>query len=210
MGKSTKTMTDAQGNEVALKYVKGYDRERDRLARRILKRWQAARATLERIYAETSADLDTMERMAADGRKAKLGAKGNFQFTSFDGSIQVARKARYELRFDERLRVAQSIIEEIVKEKAEGVDEDLAEMVRGIFRPTSDGLLSQARVMGLFRLRIKHPRWSEAMDMIRESIEARRTNSILSVAERQAGGAWAGVLLDIAKVGDDAAQEGTI
>jgi hypothetical protein len=203
-------MTDAQGNEVALKYVKGYDRERDRLARRILKRWQAARATLERIYAETSADLDTMERMAADGRKAKLGAKGNFQFTSFDGSIQVARKARYELRFDERLRVAQSIIEEIVKEKAEGVDEDLAEMVRGIFRPTSDGLLSQARVMGLFRLRIKHPRWSEAMDMIRESIEARRTNSILSVAERQAGGAWAGVLLDIAKVGDDAAQEGTI
>lgn len=199
---TTKTMTDAQGQQVPLAYVKPYDRERDRLARRCLKRWQTARVMLERVYQETEADIEAIESLAAEGRQdRRLGKKGNFQFSSFAGMIQVARSARYELRFDERLRTAQEIIEAIIAEKAEGADADLAELVKGIFRPTSDGLLSQARVMGLFRLKIKHPRWQEAMDMIRDSIESRRGKNILSVRTKlNRDGDWLSVLLDIAAI----------
>jgi hypothetical protein len=202
---TTKTMTDAQGQQVPLAYVKPYDRERDRIARRCLKRWQTARAMLERVYRETEADIEAIERLAAEGRQdRRLGKKGNFQFSSFDSLIQVARSARYELRFDERLRTAQGIIEAIISEKAEGADADLAELVKGIFRPTSDGLLSQARVMGLFRLKIKHPRWAEAMDLIRESIESRRGKNILSVRTKDSrDDEWLSILLDIAAIGLD-------
>lgn len=202
---TTKTMTDAQGQQVPLAYVKPYDRERDRLARRCKARWEKVRAVIERTYQETAADLEAIEALASDGRTdRKLGKKGNFQFTSFDGLIQVARSARYELRFDERLRTAQTIIEEIISEKAEGADADLAELVKGIFRPTSDGLLSQARVMGLFRLKIKHPRWAEAMDLIRESIESRRGKNLQSVRFKPNRDAeWDSILLDIASIGLD-------
>jgi hypothetical protein len=195
-------MIDAQGQQVPLAYVKPYDRERDRRARRCLARWQKGRAVIERIYRETAADLEAIEALAADGRTdRRLGKKGNFQFCCFAGLIQVARSARYELRFDERLRTAQEIIEEIIAEKAEGADADLAEMVKGIFRPTSDGLLSQARVMGLFRLKIKHPRWAEAMDLIRESIESRRGKNLLSVRFKLNRDAdWESIPLDISAV----------
>jgi hypothetical protein len=202
MSKTTnvKKMTNAQGQDVPVKYVPKYDRARDLRARRCLARWQKMRLALEQCYAETAAELADMEFMAAENRTdRKLGVKGNFQFQSFDGLIQVSRSARYELRFDERLRVAQQIIEEVIQEKAEGVDPDLAELVRGIFRPTSDGLLSQSRVMGLFRLKITHPRWGEAMDLIRASIESRRGKNLLAVRFKPNRDAeWQPVLLDIA------------
>lgn len=197
------TLTDAQGQAVPVRYVKGYDRERDRIARRCLARWRKARAALEKCHAETVADLERMETLAAEGREdRRLGVRGNFQFTSFDGLIQVSRSARYELRFDERLRVAQEIIESVIREKAEGVDEDLAELVKGIFRPTSDGLLSQARVLGLFRLKIRHPRWGEAMDLIKASIESRRGKNLLAVRSKTSAEAeWQSVILDVATCG---------
>ncbi len=199
--KPAKTMTDAAGNAVPVAYVKPYDRERDKLARRILARWEKSRAAVERCYRETVADIARVEAAAADGRTGNraLGTRGNFQFQSFDGLVMVSRIARYELRFDERLRVAQGIIEEIIDEKAQGIDEDLASLIRGVFRPTSDGLLAQSRVMGLFRLKIRHPRWAQAMDLIRDAIETRRGKNLLRVNRKTSRDAeWQAVLLDIA------------
>ena len=205
-----KTMLDGQGQAVPVRYVKPYDRKRDLLARRVLTRWLKAREAIRRVYAETDADMAAIESEAVNGRTGnrKLGQKGNFQFCSFDGLVQVARSARYELRFDERLRVAQEIIESIIAEKADGIDEDLATLLRGVFRPTSDGLLSQARVMGLFRLKLKHARWQEAMDLIRESIESRRGKTLLTVRVRSNRDAeWESVLLDIAAVAPDTLKD---
>lgn len=202
-------MMDAQGQAVPLSYVTKYDRERDRLVRAIAADFLAERARIAAVYARTEARLRRLEDMARDGRADRaLGTRGNFQACTFDGLIQASRSARYELRFDERLQVAQEIIEAIVAEKAEGIDPDIAELIKGVFRPTSDGLLSKARVMGLFRLRIKHPRWSEAMDLIRESIESRRGKSLLGLrckANRDAP--WESILLDIAAVAPAAADD---
>ncbi|MCK9468164.1 MAG: DUF3164 family protein [Porticoccaceae bacterium] len=202
-------MIDSAGQAVPRRYVKPYDRKRDQLARRCLARWLKGQEAIDRIYRETAADIETLEAMAAEHRSGgrQPGTRGNFQFSSFDGSIQVARAARYELRFDERLRVAQEIIEEMIAEKATGIDRDLAELLRGVFRPTSDGLLSQARVMGLFRLKIRHKRWQQAMDLIRESIESRRGKNLLSLRVRGSNGEWQSILLNIAAVADDGTAE---
>jgi hypothetical protein len=202
-------MIDAKGDEVPLRYVKPYDRARDKAARRCLKRWQKARAAMEALYAETDADLAAMEAAAADGRADRhLGRRGNFQFQSFDGLIQVSRSARYELRFDERLRQAQEIIEALIRAKAAGADSDLAELIKGAFRPSSDGLLSQSRVMGLFRLRITDPRWLEAMDLIRESIESRRGKNLLAVRFKPHRDAeWTSIILDVANAGPEIGVE---
>jgi len=200
--------TDAMGERIPARHVKPYDRARDRMAKRCAKRWEKLREDMQRCYNETASDLEAMEAAAADGRPDRaLGKRGNFQFQSFDGLIQVSRSARYDLRFDERLKVAQGIIEEVIAEKATGVDADLAELVKGIFRPTSDGLLSQARVMGLFRLKIQHPRWREAMDLIRVSIESRRGKTLLAVRRKPSRDAdWDSILLDIAACGQQHAD----
>lgn len=200
-----KSMMDAAGTVVPLKYVKAYDKQRDRVARRCLARWEKAREAIERVYADTEADLAEIEVAAAGGRTGMrgLGTKGNFQFMSFDGLIAVARSARYELSFDERLRMAQAMIEAIIKEKTSGIDADLTELLRNVFRPTSDGLLSQARVMGLFRLKIGHPKWAQAMELIRESIQSRKSKNLLSVKfKKSRDEEWESILLNVAAIAE--------
>jgi hypothetical protein len=206
---SDKTMLDAAGQAVPVGYVKPYDKLRDKVARRILVQWLRVEALIQALHKQMRNEVGLVEQAAASGRKGTvaLGKKGNFQFQSFDGLIAVSRSARYELRFDERLRVAQSIIEEIIREKTETVDADIIELLRGVFRPTSDGLLSQARVMGLFRLKISHHRWKEAMDLIRESIEARRGKTLYSVRIKKTRESdWQSIELDISSCEDGGAE----
>ncbi len=205
MAAKTTHMTDAKGEQVPIAYVKPYDRNRDRAARRILAKWEKARAAVEKVYRETVADIEKIEADAAEGRKGTraLGTRGNFQFQSFDGLIQISRSARYDIRFDERFRVAQGIIFELVDEKAVAIDPDAAEMLREIFRPNSDGVLSKSKVLGLFRWKVRHPRWIEAMDLIRESIESRRGKNLLRVTSKAHRDAdWQNVAIDIAAVAD--------
>ena len=51
--KDYKTMIDAQGRVVPLSYVNTFDRDRDRVARRILARFNKAQNYLARVKAET-------------------------------------------------------------------------------------------------------------------------------------------------------------
>ena len=208
------TMTDACGVAIPTRHVKAYDRLRDRVARRILKRWQTGRSMLERIRQETAADIALVQDAAIDGRdQVELGEKGNFQAMSFDALIQYGRSVRYVIRFDDRLRKAQEIIEGIIAEKALGIDEDVATLIKGVFRPTSNGLLCQARVIGLFRLKIKHARWQQAMDLIRDCMDPQRGKTLFWVRFKPSrDAAWQSVLLDIADACPpavpNAAQEG--
>lgn len=203
----TGVMIDASGQSVPIKYVKPYDRMCDRVARRVVARHLKARKELVKVLEEITNDVGLIEQEASKGRSGvrSLGVKGNFQFGSFDGLMLVSRSARYDLRFDERLTVAQGIIEEIIREMTEkiGVDNDIAEFLRQAFKTTSNGLLSKARVMGLFRLKITHPRWNEAMDLIRESIEARRGKNLYRVqvkANRDSD--WQSIELDLSACQD--------
>lgn len=207
-----KTMTDGAGQEIPVKYVKPYDRKRDRIARRIARRFILARETLEAAYRDTLADIDELREAAgADGVKLG-GPKGNIQFQSFDRLIQVGIEARYNVEFDERLAQAKERIERFIAEKTDGVDADLRELVMMAFRPTSDGLLSRARILGLLRLNIRHAEWMAAMDLIRESINTARGKSLLRVERRANTQAkLERILLNLADVsgaGDAAAKGG--
>ena len=157
---------DAQGQSVPSAYVKPYDKARDKIARRILARFERAHAYLARLKAESLADIETLR--ASDG--ATLGgAKGNIQFSSFDGLVRIRVDARTLVDFDDRFRQAQSLIFAYVDELTGATDQgDVAEIIRAAFRPNGAGMLSRARVMGLLRLNIKHVTWVQAMDLLRE------------------------------------------
>ena len=105
MKKQMTTMTDANGNAVPVKYVSAYDRARDRVARRILARFERTRRSLEPVVAESLADLDGLMAL-----REKLGEKGNFQLTSFDGLIQVAIDQQYNIVLDERVAQARQLM----------------------------------------------------------------------------------------------------
>jgi hypothetical protein len=157
---------DAQGQTVPAQYVKPYDKARDKVARRILARFQKGNAYLARLKADTLADIDALRSFDGAGLG---GAKGNIQFSSFDGLVRVRVDARTLVDFDDRFRQAQALIFAYVDELTGATGQgDVAEIIRAAFRPNGSGMLSRARVMGLLRLNIKHPQWVSAMELLRE------------------------------------------
>ena len=105
MAKQVTTMRDSNGNDIPLKYVSKYDKAKDRAVRKVLARFLHAREMLERVVAETIAELEAL----AD-TKEKLGAKGNFSARSFDGLIQVSIRQQYNIFLDERVVKARELM----------------------------------------------------------------------------------------------------
>ncbi len=183
--KTTKIMTDAQGQNVPVQYVKPYDRERDRVARRIEKRFRAANAYVARIKAETLADIAALQRYGLKDGEAVGGAKGNVQFSSFDALIRVRLEARTMLDFDDRFRQAQQLIFDYLDELTGASDQaDIATIIKAAFRPSSAGMLARNKIIALLRLNIKNEKWGHAMDLLRESQFVKAGKSYVYVETR--------------------------
>lgn len=200
--KAPRIMTDAQGQSVPAQYVKPYDRERDRVARRIQARFGRANAYIAQVKADTLEDIAELQRFGQKDGQAVGGVKGNCQFTSFDGLIRVRLDAKTMVDFDDRFRQAQQLIFEYVDELTGATDErDVAEIIRAAFRPSAAGMLSKAKIMGLLRLKIEKPKWLEAMRLLRECQFVKSGKSYL-YCEVKPGpdGEWENIPLDIAAI----------
>jgi hypothetical protein len=192
-------MTDALGRSIPVEYVEKFDIERDKVARRVLARYQKAEAYLLRVKAETLADIAALR---ADGKT------GNFQFMSFDALIRVRLDARTAIEFDHRFQEAQDLIfeylDEITKETGRA---DIASIVQAAFKPSSGSLLSRAKVMSLTRIDIKHEKWTQAMDLLKQSQFAKMGKTYVYCETRSTpGGDFNTILLDFAAI-DPAADE---
>jgi hypothetical protein len=181
----TKTMIDAQGQAVPVAYVKPYDRERDRVARRVLKRWQDQRDRLVRLKSETLADIARLQAFGAAQETKVGGAKGNVQFSSFDGQIRVRLDARTMVEFDDRFNQAKDLILSYADELAGATGErDIATIIRAALTPSAGGMLARSRVIGLLRLNIQADKWRRAMDLLRECQFVKSGKSYIYVETR--------------------------
>lgn len=182
-----KTMTDAMGNAVPVRYVSAYDRTRDASVRRIHTRFLKARATLEKVMRESLQDLD---KIAAARGEAGIqgGEKGNLQVSSFDGLVTVGLVVRYEINLDERVRQARDLMLDYARGLADKLGGDdaqaLLELIDEAFQASRTGLLSVSRVLSLMRRDIKAPQWQAAKKLLAESMETRRGKSYLRVEAR--------------------------
>lgn len=164
-----KYYTDPQGDKVLEKYVKPYDRKRDRIARRIYARWMKAQDMLRDVKRETLEDIRQMMIAAQNEAGASLGGvKGNAQFRSFDGSITVSLDQQAKTEFDERLGVAQQLIMEAVKEMTLDASADLAEIAIKAFQPRKSGRLDMQRIRDLRNYNVNNAKWKQACKIIGE------------------------------------------
>ena len=177
--KQMKTMMDAQGQNIPVKYVSAYDKARDKTARRILARFEKARKVLEDVVRESVADLNELK-----GGKEKLGEKGNFQTRSFDGLIRVSINQHYNIILDERVIRARELMLEYVNgvlDKVDGVDVSaLKLLVANAFRSNSRGYLSTGRVLSLMRMEVNSAKWREAKMILQEALQPQKGKQYLA------------------------------
>lgn len=181
--KKTSTMRDANGNDIPVKYVSAYDRQRDRTARRIRARFEKARRMLEAVVVESAADLRALKV-----GKDRPGEKGNFQTSSFDGLIRVAIKQQYCIRLDERVISARDLMLGYVKgvlDRVNGVDTTaLRLLVENAFKANSSGYLSTAKVLALIRMEVNDPKWRAAKEILQAAIMPQKGKRYLACEVR--------------------------
>ena len=184
MAKEQKKMTDANGEKVPIKYVSKFDRERDRVARRILARFEKARKALETVVEESVADLDGLMQL-----KQKLGEKGNFQLRSFDGLIQVQIRQQYNIILDERVAKARELMLAYVNgvlDAVKNVDTTvLSRLIESAFRANRQGVLPTTKIFDLMRMEVKDARWNEAREILQDAIRPQRGKRYLTCETRR-------------------------
>ncbi len=187
MAKKEATMIDSMGNAVPVRYIPKYDRERDRIVKRIHARWLKARADLEKVMVETLGDLEKLA-IARGEAGVQMAEKGNMQVSSFDGLTTVSINVRYEIHLDDRVKQARDLMLEYAKSLASqlgGEDaQALLELIDEAFQATRSGSLSVARVLSLMRRNITAPKWQHAKKLLEESMETRRGKSYVRVEQR--------------------------
>lgn len=178
-----RTMRDSNGHDVPVKYVSAYDKARDKTARKILERFVKARAALESLVA---ASIDDLARLKAD--KAKVGLKGNFQTTSFDGLIRVSIDQQYNIQLDERVIEARELMLEYVNsvlDRVSGVDVSaLRLLVESAFEANSRGFLPIGKIMSLMRMEVDNENWHKAKLILQNAIKPQKGKRYLSCACR--------------------------
>ncbi len=182
-----KVMIDSMGAAVPVRHVSQYDRTRDAAVRRIYARFVKAREQLEKVMAESLADLDKVAKARGDAGM-ELAEKGNLQVSSFDGLITVALNVRYDIHLDERVIRARELMFACARRIAAKLNSEEAKLLEVLideaFQPTRSGALPVARVLSLMRREVNDPEWKEAKKLLAESMETRRGKSYLRVEAR--------------------------
>ena len=186
--KTEKQYVDAIGQVIPAKYVKAYDRKRDATARAILRDWLKAEQMLAEVKERSIQRVRLLQAAAEkeEGVKSLGGEKGNVQFRSFDGAIMVRYDADSRTEFDERLALAQQLIGEAVKELSAGAkNEDLVEIATRAFRPRRTGRLDMQRVRDLCTYNVSHPKWKQAVEIIKKCERQIGTRNYVRVSVRE-------------------------
>ncbi len=169
--KQPSTMTDSAGNPVPTAYVPKIDKARDRLVRRLTKDAEKLSAALVAHKAKCLKEIAAFQGATAELYGVTLGGEKNgIILTSFDGTLRIERRASDTLAFDERLLMAQQLINEWLQERTQNVDHDLVTLINRAFRNSRNSGLRFGEVIRLTKLDIKGEKWLKAMTLIRESI----------------------------------------
>lgn len=199
----SKYMTDRFGDSIPVRLISNYDRKRDQIVRRILKRYRAAQAALERVKADTIDDLATLEQLAAteaDVRDFKAKG-GNCTVASYDGMVTVQVKNRVFSGMDERAAIAKQLLDEFVTELTEGeTKDDIVKIVNSLMN-TRSGDINRTAAIRIVSLNLKAEKFRQAKQLLQDSMYAAQSKTYIYVEERSSRDADPEAIhLDIAKL----------
>lgn len=194
-----KQWIDLNGNTIPAQYVPKIDKERERVTLRHLNRAKKLSAQLLKLKEEMLNECDAIyQQMLKDGNVPGQ-SKGGYSISTFDRSAKIEVSVQERIEFDDMITVAHEKIKQYIAEKTQGVDTDLQQIINQAFE-TSRGQMDAKRVLSLFRLKITHPLWIEAMDMIKNSISRNNSKRYVRVWEKDGNGEYKAVELNFSAI----------
>ena len=196
---ATKIWKNHNGDVVPAAYVPKLDKEKERLSIKIHK--QAVDISQKRAKRKAEwlkACDEIFDNMMADNN-ITTGKKGNYSITSFDKEIKIEVNISERIQFSDQIQIAQLKINEYLAEKTEGLDSDIVQIINQAFK-TRKGQMDTKSVLGLFQLKINHPKWKEAMELIKQSISRNTSKRYMRIWKKDEAGEYKAVELNFSSI----------
>lgn len=194
-----KQWIDHNGNEIPFQYVPKLDKVRERVAMKVVKKAKKLSEQLTAFKQESIKECDAVFGQMMSDHKVKKTGKGNYSVTSFGKDIKIEISIQERVEFDDLIQVAQEKINEYLAEKTGGIDHDLQQIINLAFK-TTKGKMDVKRVLGLFKLNIKHKLWLEAMEILKKSISRNTSKRYMRIWEKDGNGEYKAVELNFSSI----------
>jgi hypothetical protein len=182
---NTQYKRNALGHFVPVEQIAEIDIIRDELVQRIARNARHLQAAMREFKEHTLREIDAFIDLSASEYETQIGgAKGNVTLASYDGRYRVQIKNQVYLAFDERLQVAKQLIDELIHEWTKDSRGEIKALIEHAFQTDKEGNINKGRVISLFKLKIDDAKWQQAMDAIRDSMQASHSKEYLGLYER--------------------------
>jgi hypothetical protein len=194
-------MIDAKGSYVPLSMVKAQHKLEDETVRKIMDFAVSLNEQITRFRGHTMTDLGDFDALIAQNYGAKIGgAKGNRTYQTFDGLMKVQIQVQELIDFGSELHVAKSLIDECLNEWSADSRPEIQSIVTRAFNTDSEGKINRSEIFMLLRHEIEDPRWTRAMDAIRDAMRVTGSKEYIRFYRRAKNtDAWQPVTIDMAR-----------
>lgn len=194
-----KQWIDLNGNEVPAQYVPKLDKDRERVTLKHLARAKKLSEQLEKFKTELLEECDAVYEQMLTDNNVSGNSKGGFSISTFDRAAKIEISVQERIEFDDLISVAHEKIKLYLADKMQGVDADLQQIITQAFE-TRKGRMDVKRILGLFRLKINHPLWLEAMELIKNSITRNNSKRYARIWEKDANGEYKNIELNFSSI----------
>lgn len=194
-------MKNAKGALIPISKVKEIDKLRDELVRSLFGKAETFRKDIIELKIHLFESFTSFcEVSALEYDKHWGGEKGNVTLTTYDGSLKITLRVNDIEAVDERINIAQELIQDCLKEWSKDANDNLQAVVNLAFKPKKNGKLSITRLRQLTTLNIADKKWQDAMKAINDSIQAIDTCEYMNFYKRDDQGKYQPMSLDFASV----------
>ena len=180
--KQEKVLIDESGTAIAVKYLDPVVVDRHKIVEDIIKKVLEKEKELREFKNWAYTKIETYLDKTA-GRYGEKW-KGNASLLNFSQDKQVSFRINDIIVFDERLSIAKNKIDEFIKSKTEGGDDDLRLLVLKAFQVDKKGNINVKQIISLKTYKINHPLWKEAMQIIEDALKVVATKEYINFAVR--------------------------
>ena len=181
--KKVKTMTDANGDEIAVKYLDKLILKREKVIAKVFKKVEKLEKLLEKSHLEISAEITKYLDEIAESENTKW--KGNATLRSFDESHAIEVQLGRRIEFDERLQLAAEKINEWIEKNSEKITdpkskeafEKIANIAKRALNIDQKGKVDHKKVIQLKTYQFNDPEWKDAIELIEKSMTVVNTKS---------------------------------
>ena len=190
---------DDRGRPVPEQYIPAIDKKRDKLVEATFKKVVKLAEKIAETKVEIVGSIDKYLDEIAKENRVRENWKGNILLQNFDKSLVIERRIDDHIGFDEKLQMVKTIVDDWLRHRLEGIDENLGKVISQAFNVDKQGRVNTAMLMKLLHLEIEDSEWKKAMRMLKESIIVKSSKQSINFKRKvktEAGETWEVIVLN--------------